>query len=74
MLGAPHPLRFLFTTRPAVMSPVLGIVYRGIGTHLTNLLLDTAYAPRNLGSRLIIAVLLREKYRSVPWRCELPSC
>jgi ribosomal protein S27E len=34
MLSAPYPLRFLFARRPAVISRVLGIVYRCIGTHL----------------------------------------
>ena len=29
-----YPLRFLFASRPAVMSRVLGIVYRAIATHL----------------------------------------
>ena len=30
-----YPLRFLFASRPAIMSKVLGIVYRVIATHLT---------------------------------------
>ena len=29
-----YPLRFLFATRPAVLSKVLGIVYRAISTFL----------------------------------------
>ncbi len=34
VLSVPYPLRFLFASHPAVMGPVLGIVYRGIATHL----------------------------------------
>ena len=34
VLSFPHPLRFLFATRPAVLSQVLGIVYRAISTFL----------------------------------------
>ena len=34
VLSFPFPLRFLFTTRPEVMTGVLGIVYRCIATHL----------------------------------------
>ena len=34
VLSFPNPLRFLFATRPAVMGPVLGIVYRAIAMHL----------------------------------------
>ena len=34
VLSFPYPLRFLLATRPAVMSRVLGIVYRVIATHL----------------------------------------
>ena len=34
VLSFPYPLRFLFARRPAVMSRVLGIVYRTIATHL----------------------------------------
>jgi len=34
VLSFPFQLRFLFANRPAVMSQVLGIVYRGIATHL----------------------------------------
>ncbi len=34
VLSVPYPLRFLFASRPAVMGGVLGIVYRGIATHL----------------------------------------
>ena len=34
MLSFPYPLRFLFATRPAVLSQVLGIVYRAISTFL----------------------------------------
>ena len=34
VLSVPYPLRFLFASRPAVMGRVLGIVYRGIATHL----------------------------------------
>jgi hypothetical protein len=35
VLSVPFPLRFLFANQPAVMSKVLGIVYRSIATHLT---------------------------------------
>ncbi len=35
VLSFPYPLRFLFASRPAIMSKVLGIVYRVIATHLT---------------------------------------
>ena len=35
VLSVPYPLRFLFASRPAVTSKVLGIVYRAIATHLT---------------------------------------
>jgi hypothetical protein len=35
VLSVPFPLRFLFASRPDVMSRVLGIVYRTIATHLT---------------------------------------
>ena len=34
VLSFPCPLRFLFASRPAIMSHVLGIVYRCIATHL----------------------------------------
>ena len=34
VLSFPFPLRFLFASRPAIMGQVLGIVYRGIATHL----------------------------------------
>jgi len=34
VLSFPYPLRFLFASRPAIMGQVLGIVYRGIATHL----------------------------------------
>ena len=34
VLSFPHPLRFLFATRPAVLTQVLGIVYRAISTFL----------------------------------------
>ena len=34
VLSFPFPLRFLFATRPKIMSEVLGIVYRVIATHL----------------------------------------
>ena len=34
VLSFPYPLRFLFASRPAVMSRVLGIVYRTLATHL----------------------------------------
>lgn len=34
MLSVPYPLRFLFASRPDIMSLVLGIVYRCISTHL----------------------------------------
>ena len=34
VLSFPFPLRFLFASRPEVMTGVLGIVYRCIATHL----------------------------------------
>ena len=34
VLSFPYPLRFLFATRPAVLTQVLGIVYRAIATFL----------------------------------------
>jgi hypothetical protein len=34
VLSFPYPLRFLFASRPAIMSQVLGIVYRCIVTSL----------------------------------------
>ena len=34
MLSFPYPLRFLFATRPAVLTQVLGIVYPAISTFL----------------------------------------
>ena len=34
VLSFPYPLRILFATRPAVLSQVLGIVYRAIATFL----------------------------------------
>ena len=34
VLSFPYPLRFLFATRPAVLSQLLGIVYRAISTFL----------------------------------------
>ena len=34
VLSFPYPLRFLFAARPAVLSEVLGIVYRAISTFL----------------------------------------
>jgi len=34
VLSVPFPLRFLFATRPKIMSEVLGLVYRVIATHL----------------------------------------
>ena len=34
VLSFPYPLRFLFATRPAVLTQVLGIVYRAISTFL----------------------------------------
>ena len=34
VLSFPYPLRFLFARRPNVMGEALGIVYRGIATHL----------------------------------------
>ena len=34
VLSVPYPMRFLFASRPAIMSRVLGIVYRCIATHL----------------------------------------
>jgi ribosomal protein S27E len=35
VLSVPFPLRFLFTSQPAIMGKVLSIVYRTIATHLT---------------------------------------
>ena len=35
VLSFPYPLRFLFATRPAVLSQVLAIVYRAISTFLS---------------------------------------
>jgi len=35
VLSFPFPLRFLLASQPAIMSKVLGIVYRAIATHLT---------------------------------------
>ena len=35
VLSVPHPLRFLFASRPAVLGQLLGIVYRCIAIHLT---------------------------------------
>ena len=43
VLSFPYPLRFLFATRPAVLSQVLGIVYRAISTFLPAP--DCAWAP-----------------------------
>ena len=37
-LSFPYPLRFLFASRPATMSQILGIVYRGIATYLSGLI------------------------------------
>ena len=34
VLSFPYPLRFLFATRPAVLTQVLGVVYRAISTFL----------------------------------------
>ena len=34
VLSFPYPLRFLFATRPAVLTQVLGIVYRAVSTFL----------------------------------------
>ena len=36
VVSFPHPLRFLFASRPGIMGQVLGIVYRVIATHLIN--------------------------------------
>ena len=36
VLSVPFPLRFLFASKPEVMTRVLGIVYRAIATHLTH--------------------------------------
>jgi len=36
VLSVPFPLRFLFASKPAVMSKVLGIIYRTIATHLAH--------------------------------------
>ena len=36
VLSFPFPLRFLFASNPKVMTRVLGIVYRGISTHLAH--------------------------------------
>ncbi len=36
VLSVPFPLRFLFASKPNVMTRVLGIVYRAIATHLTH--------------------------------------
>ena len=36
VLSVPFPLRFLFASQPAVMSKVLGIIYRTIATHLAH--------------------------------------
>jgi len=36
VLSVPVPLRFLFASKPEVMTRVLGIVYRTIATHLTH--------------------------------------
>ena len=36
VLSFPYPLRFLFASRPALMSQALCIVYRVIATHLIN--------------------------------------
>jgi len=33
-LNFPHPLLFLFGSRPATMTAMLGIIYRAIATHL----------------------------------------
>jgi len=43
VLSVPHPLRFLFASRPEVVRRVLGIVYRGITTHLTK---RAGFSPR----------------------------
>jgi hypothetical protein len=37
VLSVPFPLRFLFSSHPAVMGKVLGIIYRTIATHLTHI-------------------------------------
>jgi hypothetical protein len=34
VLSFPYPLRFLFASRPQIMSRVLGIVYRCLATYL----------------------------------------
>ena len=34
VLSFPYPLRFLFAARPAVLTQVLGIVYRAVSTSL----------------------------------------
>jgi hypothetical protein len=34
VLSVPYPLRFLFASHPVIMGRGLGIVYRGIATHL----------------------------------------
>ena len=36
VLSFPYPLRFLFASQPAIMTGVLGIVYRAIATHLVH--------------------------------------
>jgi len=36
VVSFPFPLRFLLASQPAIMSKVLGIVYRTIATHLTH--------------------------------------
>jgi ribosomal protein S27E len=36
VLSVPFPLRFLFASKPKVMTRVLGIVYRAIATHLAH--------------------------------------
>jgi hypothetical protein len=58
VVSFPYPLRFLFSSRPAVMGQVLGIVYRVIATHL----IKKAGFPRNTAH--IGAVTLMQRFGS----------
>lgn len=61
VLSFPYPLRFLFANKPEVMTPVLGIVYRVIATHLVK------KAGFTRTSAHTGAVTLIQRFGSVRW-------
>lgn len=63
VLSVPYPLRFLFASRPAIMTGVLSIVYRAIATHLIH---KAGYTRRTARIRRINPLLFKKSTVIVP--------